>query len=203
MSASICSMTVSQIEAEHSYAAAFQNKIVQPVPDTHHTIEMKKELLIKTDLTDLEIEDDMTWKYILIKQEEKGDGHKVVLDDESDIIRNQTFNPEGIKQDPENYCSRLDVKPVLKQELTDAGNEDSDDEQRLSLWSSHPTDAVSSTQHNSKDKQTLTSTDLLAMEMKSSGLSNVDLTLSCPRVQKMTNPINITFPRVHCEWYKC
>ena len=134
--------------------------------DIHQTIEMKKELYCKTEF---QVEDA---KYNWIKQDTKEEDN-VVLNNKSDIIKKETFNPEVIKQDPEHYFGCLDVKPVLlKQELTEAGNEDSDDKQRLSLWISHPTDAVScSTKHNSsKDKHTLTSTDLLAMEMKSSGL---------------------------------
>ena len=131
----------------------------------HPTMEMKKEPLIKTEFKVEAV------KYNWTKQEIKGEEDDVVMDNKSDMIKHETCNPEGIKQDPENDCGCLGVKPVLfKQELTEAGNEDSDDKQRLSLWSSHPTDAVSSTQDNSKDKHTLTSTDLLAMEMKSLGL---------------------------------
>ena len=133
--------------------------------DIHPTMEIKKEPFIKTEFKVESV------KYNWTKQEIKGEEDDVFMDNKSDIIKNDSCNPEGIKQDPENYFGCLDVKPVLfKQELTEAGNEDSDDKQRLSLWSSHPTDAVISTQHNSKDKQTLTSTDLLAMEMKSLGL---------------------------------
>ena len=128
------------------------------------TMEMKKKPFIKTEFKVESV------KYNWTKQEIKCE-EDVFMDNKTDIIKNETCNPEGIKQDPENYFGCLDVKPVLfKQELTEAGNEDSDDKQRLSLWSSHPTDAVNSTQHNSKDKHTLTSTDLLAMEMKSLGL---------------------------------
>ena len=129
----------------------------------HPTMEMKKEQFIKTEVAAV--------KYNWAKQEIKLEEDDGVMDNKSDMIKNETCNPERIKQDPENYFGCLDVKPVLfKQELTEAGKEDSDDKQRLSLWSPHPTDAVSSTQHNIKDKQTLTSTDLLAMEMKSLGL---------------------------------
>ena len=126
----------------------------------HPTMEMKKEPHIKTEFKVEAV------KYNWTKQEIKGEEDDAVMGNKSDMITNETCtcNPEGIKQDPEDYFGYLDVKPVLfKEELTDAGNEDSDDKQRLSLWISHPTDAVScSTKHNSKDKHTLTATDLLA-----------------------------------------
>ena len=126
-------------------------------------MDLKKEPFIKTEFR---VED---MKYNWIKQEIKGEEYDVVMDNKSDMIKNDTCSPDkGIKQDPENNFGCLDVKPVLfKQELTDAGNKDSDDKQMLFLRNCHPTDAVSSTQHNSKD--TLTSTHLLAMEMKSLG----------------------------------
>jgi len=133
----------------------------------HPTMEMKKEPFIKTEFKVESV------KYNWTKQEIKGEEDDAVMGNKSDMIKSETCKSEGIKQDPENYFGYLDVKPVLfKEELTDAGIEDSDDKQRLSLWISHPTDAVScSTKHNSsKDKHTLTATDLLAMEMKSSGL---------------------------------
>ena len=71
-------------------------------------------------------------KYNWTKQEIKGEEVDFVMDNKYDMIKNETCNLEGIKQDPEHYFGCLDVKPVLfKQELTAAGNGDSDDEQPL------------------------------------------------------------------------
>ena len=59
-----------------------------------------------------------------IKQKKEGEENNV-LDDKSDVylLKNETCNPEGIKQDPDNYFGLLDMKPVLfKQKLTAAGN---------------------------------------------------------------------------------
>ena len=135
--------------------------------DIHPIMDLKKEPFIKTEFR---VED---MKYNWIKQEIKGEEEDVVMDNKTDMIKNETCtcNPEGIKQDPEHYFGLPDVKPVLfKEEEAGSGNWDCNDELILSSWSSQPADAASSTQHNSKDRHTLTSTDLLAMEMKSLGL---------------------------------
>ena len=128
------------------------------------SIDMREELFIKTDFQVEDVE------YNWIKKEiKKEDINSVVMDNTSDTIKEETGNSEIIKQDPANYCSCLDVKPVVfKQELSEVGNET----QRLSLWNSDPTDAVISTEHSSKDIHTLTTstTDLLAVEMKYLGL---------------------------------
>ena len=85
------------------------------------------------------------------------------------------------------------MKPVLfKETLTGDGNVVSNDERILSLWTSHYTDAVSPTQHNKKDRHTLSSTDSLgisAMEMESiDNTSTSRLPNSALSDKKVTSP---------------
>ena len=109
-------------------------------------MDLKKEPFIKTEFR---VED---MKYNWIKQEIKGEEDDAVMGNKSDMIKNETCNPELIN------------------ELTGTEIGHCDDDQILSMWSYHPTYADTSAQHNRKDKHALTSTDLLAMEMKSLGL---------------------------------
>ena len=129
--------------------------------DIHSSMEMNKDpfKFIKSDFQEDSIKQD-------IKEEDD-----YVSGNTSDVNKKETGNSEGIKQDLDDICSCLDIKPVLfKQELTDVENETSKDKQKLSSWSFHSTDAVILREENREDKQILTTADLLDMKIKSSGL---------------------------------